>query len=86
MRINARLDDDHSEKLRYLANATGANVSEVLKHAIDLYYERLRRERRDSRSILEAVGFIGVGEAEEGLSSSYKTTLESELSVKHADR
>lgn len=86
MRINARPDDEHSEKLRYLASITGANVSEILKQAIDLYYQRQRLERRDPRTILEESGFIGVAEAGEDLSSSYKAALESELCVKHADR
>jgi len=86
MRIYARLDDEQSEKLRYLASVTGANVSEILEQAIDLYYQRQRLERRDSRTILEECGFIGVAEAGEDLSASYKAALESESCVKLAAR
>jgi len=86
MRINARLDEDHSEKLRFLTHATKGTVSDVLKRAIDLYYARTRSEAGSALSILQESGFIGAAEGEEGLSENYKNALDGLLEQKHDHR
>ena len=45
MRISARLDEDRSRKLSFLANATNLGKSEILKQAIDLYYQQMSADR-----------------------------------------
>jgi predicted DNA-binding protein len=86
MRINARLDEAHGERLRYLTRATGDTVSEVLKRAIDLYYQQERARAGNARNVLEASGFIGIAEGDEDLSSRYKEALSEDLDRKHGDR
>lgn len=86
MRINARLDEAHSEKLRFLAHATRGTISDVLKQAIDLYYARTRIEAGSALSILQQSGFVGVAESDEDLSANYKDALSGSLEQKHDHR
>ena len=75
MRINARLDDEHAEKLTSLTRATGASITEVLKQALDVYFEQLENSRGSAAEILEQSGFIGCGEGSLHLSEQYKDSL-----------
>lgn len=83
MRISIRLDPDHARKLDLLGRATQARTSEIVKHAIDLYYEQIRKTRRPADEVLQSTGFIGCGEADENLSETYKTELGRLLEAKH---
>ena len=83
MRINARLDESHSEKLRCLARGMNASITDVLKQAIDLYYEEMRAECRTAKSVLQCTGFIGVATGDENLSSNYKAELPAGLDDKY---
>jgi len=86
MRINARLDDTHSQKLEYLKRATNAGVSEVVKEAIDVYYERVKSTRPRAAEIFTESGFVGIAEGPEDLSTRYKEVLTEDLETKHGDR
>jgi len=86
MRINARLDEDHSEKLHFLTHATKGTVSDVLKQAIDLYYAQTRSEAGSALSILQGTGFVGVAEGDEDLSVNYKQAMTGSLERKHDHR
>ena len=72
MRINARLDEEHSRRLKYLSGMSGESVSAVLKQAIDCYYEASLRRRGSAEEILAKTGFIGVAEGDPELSVRYK--------------
>lgn len=86
-RINARLDDARDQKLRYLARETNASVSEVVKRAIDLYYEQTH-PKKSAFEILNGSGFIGMGKAETDarVSENYKSILADALLEKHDHR
>lgn len=86
MRINARLDEDHSEKLRFLTHATKRTVSGVLKQAIDLYYAQTRSEAGSALPILQDSGFVGVADGDDDLSADYKNALTGSLERKHDHR
>lgn len=86
MRINARLDDDHSDKVQYLINTQNTSISAVLKHAIDLYYDQARSNEYSAKQGLSDTGFIGVGEADEDLSTHYKRHLATGLADKHGGK
>ncbi len=83
MRINARLDDDHSDKVQYLVNTQNTSISAVLKRAIDLYYEQARSNEYSAKQGLSDAGFIGVSEADEDLSTDYKRHWATALADKH---
>ena len=40
MRINARIDDSYEQKLQAIQQATDLNTTEIIKQALDLYYEK----------------------------------------------
>ena len=87
MRINARLDDSRSQKLEYLVNATNQGTSEIVKRAIDVYYERVKMSDRSAPAeILASVGFVGCGEASPELAARYKDELTDLLMAKDDPR
>ena len=86
MRINARLDDSHSQKLEFLIRVTSLGISDVLKRAIDVYYDQVYATRPQAAEILGRSGFIGCAEAEPDLSERYKEDLQELLAAKHDHR
>lgn len=45
MRVNARLDIQSEQQLRFVIEETGMGVSEALKAAVASYYEQLRADK-----------------------------------------
>ena len=86
MRINARLDDERAEKLRFIRSATSDSITGVVERAIDLYYEQVRATGTVAGDALRKFGFIGGFEADEELSVNYKQALAEGLGTKHGDR
>lgn len=86
MRISARLDEDRSHKLEYLTRATHEGTSEVVKRAIDAYYEQVKVARLPAADVFRRTGFVGCGEAEPELSEHYKDELDKGLEAKHDSR
>jgi hypothetical protein len=83
MHINARLDENHSYKLKYLRRITGSGISDLIKQAIDVYYAQVTQTRVNSIEILQAAGFIGCGDASSELSERYKNEFTELLLRKH---
>lgn len=83
MRINARLDQEHIKKLEVLKSQEHLTTTEVVKKALDYYYE-MRKENNKSRvkQLLDS-DFIGCGEGPEDLSENYKDYLTQSLSEKY---
>lgn len=75
MRINARLDDERSEKLKQLQAETNLSATEVLKRAIDLLYTRHSEEPRRKLDLLVNSDFVGCATGDEDLSTNYKADL-----------
>lgn len=86
MRISARLDEDRSRKLAFLAAATNLGKSAILQQAIDVYYEQMSTARRRPAEILNQAGFVGCGEGTRELSERYKEDLRELVSAKHDHR
>jgi hypothetical protein len=83
IKISARLDAERSRKLDVLMRTTHLGVSEVIKMALDLYYDQSRAGRRPAAEILRATGFVASGEAAPDLSETYKDELTRSLADKH---
>ncbi|MEM8961610.1 MAG: CopG family transcriptional regulator [Acidobacteriota bacterium] len=81
MRISARLDADRSRKLEALQEATNLATSEILKRALDMYFEKL--SRKSAPKIFDRHGFVGSGTADPELSERYKEELAASLAEKH---
>ncbi|MGA8262622.1 MAG: hypothetical protein WB783_20630 [Arenicellales bacterium] len=86
MRINARLDENRSRKLGYLKRITGAGVSDILKLAIDVYYDQMKQTRGDPAALLRQSGFVGCGSGPADLSERYKEELAQMIGTKHGHR
>lgn len=82
-KISARLDAERGRKLDVLMRTTRQGVSEVIKMALDLYYDQVRTARRPAAEILHASGFVAGGEGPADLSETYKDELTRSLSEKH---
>lgn len=83
VKISVRLDAERSRKLDVLMRTTDQGMSEVIKMALDHYYDDARTDRRPAAEILRATGFVASGEAAPDLSESYKDELTRSLADKH---
>lgn len=61
MRVNARLDDSYQAKIDYMVDALHLSVSDVVREAIDRYYEAVRAEQVRRLRGLDAI--VGMAES-----------------------
>lgn len=85
MQINTQLNESDASKLAYIQQQTNQDVTEVVKHAIDLYYQQLQVKHKNPLTLLEQTGFIGCGEASPNLSVNYKSVLQTKLQSKYGN-
>ncbi|MFH2006553.1 MAG: ribbon-helix-helix domain-containing protein [bacterium] len=83
-RINARIDAALAAKIELLRSRTGKTSTEVVRAAIERYYEALMDPAADPMRLLEASGFVGCAEGDEELSADYKAALAQSLEAKRA--
>jgi len=87
MRVNARLDSDRATKLNYIRQRTNQGTSEIMKAAIDFYYEKLRQETPvKPLQLLRESGLVGCAEGDADLSVNYKQYLTESLNEKYGHR
>lgn len=73
MRVNARLDDAYQTKIDYMVETLQVSVSDVVRDAIDHYYEAVKAEQVKRLRGLDAI--IGMAASENtppDLSTNYK--------------
>jgi hypothetical protein len=81
MRVNARFEGEAEQQLNYLAQATGARVSEVLRASVRHYYEQLRSQQGGLKHF---AAFIGAGQSGRGdIAGNYKALLTQDWARKH---
>ena len=56
MRVNARLDEQTSQKIEYLAQATGQSVSHIVREAIAAYHLQVRGRQGVPSRLLKMIG------------------------------
>lgn len=83
MRVNVRLNDERTDKLRKLQSLTGQSASDVLRRALDLMYARQVAHARDKLDALLSSDFIGCADGPEDLAGQYKEYLTRDLNAKH---
>jgi hypothetical protein len=76
-RINARIDRVAEEQLRYVTEHTRMNVTDALRAAIALMYDKVSREHASPAAILaRGPSFVGAGaSADDSGSTGYKDEL-----------
>jgi hypothetical protein len=85
-RVNARLGEEDAKKLAYLTERDGRTVSEVLRLALQRYYDQERTAEGSPWKLLEQTGFIGSAEGPGDLSVNYKQYLWGGPKSKHGRR
>jgi hypothetical protein len=81
MRVNARFEGEAEQQLNYLAEMTGAGVSEVLRASVRRYYDQLRAQRN---GLTHFSAFVGHGHSERtDIAGSYKARLTESWGAKH---
>lgn len=85
MRVNARLEDSYQAKIDYIVEARHSTVSDVVREAIDHYYEAVKAERaRKRRSLDDLVGmFEGSPDTPPDLSTNYKKYIGEIIEAKY---
>lgn len=82
--INTQIDSATTDKLTYIQQQTNQALSEILRDAIDSYYQKLKhQQQKTSFDILEESGFIRCCSVESDLSINYKQVLADELEAKY---
>ena len=75
-RLKTRLDDDLAAKLAAVRRATKQTTTDVVRAALELYYERVTKGSAASmRRVFEETGFIGCADGPADLSGRYKDYL-----------
>ena len=85
MRINARLDPEAQEQIKYLTETTGRGVSLVVREAVAHYYVHVR-EREQSRVPKRLLAMVGKGRTRDGrtdVASNYKEILAESIAAKY---
>ena len=85
--INTQIDPATTDKLTYIQQQTNQTLADVLRDAIDSYYQKLKQEHKKTPfEILEESGFIGCCSVQSVLSTNYKQVLAIELEAKYDHR
>jgi len=83
MRVNARLDEQTSQKIQYLTQATGQSVSHVVREAIAVYHVQLRGGRPLPKNLLAMAGKGRSRDGRTDVASEVKQVLAESLAAKY---
>ena len=81
-RLNARLDDELAAKLQALRRMTRRSTTDVVKAALEHYFDAMTKEAGTAAEHLRASGFVGCGDGPVDLSERYKAEVEDLLAEK----
>jgi predicted metal-dependent hydrolase len=85
--ITTQIDIETTDKLAYIQQQTNQELPDILRAAINDYYQKLKQtKQKTSFELLEESGFIGCCSVESDLSVDYKEVLATELEEKYGNR
>jgi hypothetical protein len=79
MNINTSLDQSVLDKIDTIQQQTDQDIKQIIQTAIELYYQQIQQPENDPLATLKQSNFIGCGESDPDLSSTYKTKLKTIL-------
>lgn len=79
MNIDTSLDQIVVDKIHIIQQQTNQDIKQIIQTAIDLYYQKIQQPKNDPLALLKQSDFIGCGESDPDLSSTYKTQLKTIL-------
>ena len=80
MQLNVRLPEELTRKLEALERATNQSTSDVVRAALERYFDEICAPGRSARDAISSSGLVGCGEAEADLSATYKARLQEMVS------
>jgi hypothetical protein len=80
-RLNARIDPSLARKVATLRRATKQTTTEVVRTALERYFEAITREASPYERLSES-GFVGCADGPADLSATYKDQLARSLTTK----
>jgi hypothetical protein len=82
-RINARIDKVAEEQLRYVNEHTRMNITDALRSAIALIYEKVSREQTSPAEIARRLDFVGMAASgSNSVSENYKSVVATSAAAK----
>lgn len=82
MQLEIELDNDSVEKLAYIQKQTNQDVNDVIKQAIEQYYNQIQttqvstlQNQKSALTIFNELGLVGCIQGDPDLSVNYKTKL-----------
>lgn len=85
-RVNARFDADAQAKLDYLARTLASSTSDVLREAVNFYYENQQALRARKRGFIDSLIGSAKGPLPTDLSENYKRHVAAAIAKKHGHR
>jgi hypothetical protein len=79
MNLDTSLDQIVLDKINIIQQQTNQDIKQILQTAINLYYQKIQQPENDPLALLKQSEFIGCGESDPDLSSTYKTQLKTIL-------
>jgi shikimate kinase len=75
----SQLDQRFIDQIQTIQKQTNQDINQILQTAIDLYYQQITTQENDPLAALKQSKFIGCGESDTDLSSTYKSKLKTIL-------
>jgi hypothetical protein len=79
MEIIAQINEDQAKKINFIQEKTQQNLDEILKNALESYYEKIVNTPKNNLEKFREIGFIGCIEAEENLAANSELILHQEM-------
>lgn len=95
MHIGVNLDPKSTKKLDRIQQQTSQNATQVISHAIDLYYQQLQSQsqleiataqlpEKSTYEIFQEMGLVGyIKDGDPNLSTNYKALVHKEIEERH---
>ena len=85
MRVNARLDAEAQEQIKYLTETTGQGISLVVREAVAHYYVHVRESARQ-KVPKRLLAMVGKGRSRDGrtdVATNYKEVIAESIAAKY---
>lgn len=79
MEIATNIDELQAQKLGFIQEKTQQNIDEIIRDALENYYEKVFKDSRNHLEKFNKLGFIGCIEAEPDLAENCEEILMKEM-------
>ncbi|MDY6804877.1 MAG: hypothetical protein SXA11_13860 [Cyanobacteriota bacterium] len=79
MEIATKIDEEQAQKLAFIQEKTQQNLDDILRVALEDYYEKVLNNSSDRLEKFSQIGFVGCIEAEADLAENCEAILMKEI-------